>query len=384
MKSMLLGAAVLLAAGQAHAFSHPPDVSSEYAVTYHQNVAHTGDIELSEPFAPPFVQLWDKQFNDRTTYALIAEGKAYFVNNGVDLFAVDLVTGNQAWEHLLSSFGNLGAYDDGQVFFVNGGGLMTALNAATGKQNWAKQMPNQSTFASPPAAQNGMVYVIGGGTGSDLYGVDQATGNVDWFKGVWSGDTTSPAIGGGAVYVDSDCHFYAFEALTGQLRWENDIDVCSGGGWTSAFSKNQVYMTDTKGQFVLNKKTGKIVGSFSGDLTPTIFKVGRHKYRLAVDNVEFNGGWIYCIDMKSGNVVWKFKTQDNVWTPPVYANGYILVGDHGGKVYALDAAKGMSRWTTSLSHQISNISIGQGAFVVTASDDDFSPAHSEVAAYAPQ
>jgi outer membrane protein assembly factor BamB len=386
MKSIIFGALALAAAAQqAGAYTRPPDISSEYAKTYQINSAHTGSVEFSETFQPPFKKLWDKSFDTQLSYALVAEGNVYTVVGGTDLLAFDLATGKQQWEHVLSLFNNLGGYDAGQLFYVNAGGLMTALTAKTGKQNWAVQMPNQNTFNSPPVAENGMVFLQGGGEGGDLYGVDQAKGKVVWdATGLWSGPDGSPALGAGGVYVDSDCHFYSFDSVSGNLRWLVDTNGCSGGSYTSTYYKHRVYMKDNQGHYAFNTKKGKLTGSYSGDLTPSFFKFGKHNYMLTVTNVEFAGADIYCSDLKTGNVAWKFHATDGVWTPAVYASGYVIVGDYSGNVYVLDAGKGLQQWTTTLSHPINNVTAGQGAFVVSAWEIDGPPYPGEIAAFAPQ
>lgn len=379
MKTSILGAAMLLGTvGAASAWTPPPDVPSEYAVTYQMNVGHSGSVVLGEPFAPPFKKLWKKPFIQAAGYPLIAEGNAYVLVGGVDLLAIKLDTGRQAWEHLLSTWGNLGAYDAGQLFFVNSGGTMIALTAKTGKLNWTTPLLRQNTFTSPPTAQNGMVYVGGAGHGGLVYGVDQVKGKVQWIAEVENGDNSSPALGDDGVYVDYPCQFYKFNSTTGAPLWHVSNGCDGGGGWTPAFFGNEVYMRDLNGHYVFNAHTGHVDGSFSGDLMPTVFQSGAGSYSLTVLN-KSSTATVYCTDLSTGNIAWKFDTASTMSAPPVYANGYALVGDNVGNVTALDSS-GVSRWSTQLSLPISSIAIGQGAFVVVASDIWTS----EVAAFAPQ
>jgi len=381
VKCALLGVA-LLAAQSASAFSKPPDIAAEYATTYNMNPAHTGAVDFSEAFAPPFKMLWDKSFDVEAGYPLIAEGNVYVVTGEVDLFAYDLATGTQQFEHLLSVWNNEGAYDAGQLFYVNEDGLLVALDAKKGKPQWSVQLPHQSSFDAAPIAVNGRVYITGGGGGGDLYSVDEGTGHIAWdVSGLMTGGIGSPAFGNNGVYYDAGCQFYAFQATTGKALWF-DGSLCSSSPSTTAYFAKKVYMITTQGNDVLRAKTGEQIGSFPGDFSPSIFKEGKRSFMLSVDNNE-TVATVYCTSLGSGNVAWKFDTPNIVWTPPVYAKGYVLVGDFDGNVHVLNAKTGVQVWTTKLSHPVFYIAAGQGAFVVSASDE-LSPNHSEVAAFAPQ
>ncbi|MBV9693688.1 MAG: PQQ-binding-like beta-propeller repeat protein, partial [Alphaproteobacteria bacterium] len=157
--------------------------------------------------------------------------------------------------------------------------------------------------------------------------------------------------------------------------------LCSSGGKGTTYYNKQVYMpSDDPGNSVLKAKNGALTGTFPGDFTPSIFAIGKRKYMLTV---TYHDGTVYCTSLGSGNVVWKFTAPAIVFTPAVYANGYVMIGDYANNVFVLNAKTGEQVWTTTMSHPIYNIAAGQGTFVVSASDV-YSPGLGEVAAFAPQ
>jgi len=60
---------------------------------------------------------------------------------------------------------------------------------------------------------------------------------------------------------------------------------------------------------------------------------------------------LYALDLKSGELQWKFKTEGNQYFPlgeiqssPAVANGTVFFGSRDGCLYAVDAETGKLRW----------------------------------------
>ncbi|MEI9932167.1 MAG: PQQ-binding-like beta-propeller repeat protein [Rhizomicrobium sp.] len=347
-----------------------PKDQKEDAVTLQINPAHSGEVSFSEGFAPPLVKLWSQDTGGDASYALVAEGKVFTVASGNDVFAFDLATGNKDWEHLVSDGTLGGAYDDGQLFFIDFDGLMTALKSKSGKVAWSAQMPDQYAFSSPPIALKGQVFTGGAGEGGTLYGVDEKTGHVNWTQSVENGDDSSPAYGDGGLYVSYPCQYYKF-ALNGHPDWHYSGDCEGGGGSTPSYFKNRVYINDwASGNFVLDTKTGQIVGTYSGGQLPAFFTLNKKGYGLTLTNSK-----LYCFDTKTGNVAWSFSAS-GLTGYPIVVNGQPVIGSSSGSVYMLDGATGSQIWTASVGAGISSLSAGEGKLVVVSG--------SVVTVYAPQ
>ena len=53
---------------------------------------------------------------------------------------------------------------------------------------------------------------------------------------------------------------------------------------------------------------------------------------------------LYCLDLATGELVWKFKSEGPIGAPAAIADGQVFVGDTYGFVYAIDAAEGTETW----------------------------------------
>jgi outer membrane protein assembly factor BamB len=166
--------------------------------------------------------------------------------------ALDEHTGTTVWSAALpGTYGfAYAAYDSGKVFVVhfdgfNFDGLMEAFDGATGNPLWSVNLSGQSSFSSPPTAVNGIVYTGGAGSGGTVYAVEETNGAVLWTMPVENGDSSSPAVTQGKVFVSYACpQSYAFNAVSGQQLWHYNSCCEGGGGATPVVHAEQVYVRD--------------------------------------------------------------------------------------------------------------------------------------------
>jgi outer membrane protein assembly factor BamB len=68
---------------------------------------------------------------------------------------------------------------------------------------------------------------------------------------------------------------------------------------------------------------------------------------LYVKDVLYFGSWdhhVYAISAKTGKVLWRHATDEEVNTSGAYASGLVYFATDGGNLYALDAHTGRQRW----------------------------------------
>jgi outer membrane protein assembly factor BamB len=362
---LMLAAAQLIVGSQASraaaAMDPPLATQSQYAVAYQINVGHSGNIAFTTPLTTPLKQSWSVNLGGTVSYPLIADGYVFVIVNNNELFALDLAAGATKWEKLLSGGWNALAYDRGLLFDINQGGQLFAIKAASGKAVWDVQLPGQYYFSSPPTAQKGMVFTGGAGSGGTLYGVDEKTGNVVWTQGVENGDSSSPALGDGGVFVSYPCQYYGFAPATGDPVWHHNGPCEGGGGETPVYFGNKVYVLDSlSGNFVLDAKTGKSLGSFAGSMPPAFYTASDNKsYMLSLS------GKLFSSRTSTGNVAWTFTGDGSIDVPPIVVNGLVIAGSGAGNLYVLDGLTGAQLWSGKLSAGVqTSMAAGQGTIVV--------------------
>lgn len=106
-------------------------------------------------------------------------------------------------------------------------------------------------------------------------------------------------------------------------------------------------------------KQGKVHWAFSdpearvADLSSSPAVAGNRVYAGSAQASVFDSsGMVYCLDAKTGKLVWRFQTDKQVFSSPSVVNGRVYVGeglhvDTGCKVYCLDAATGKKLWSTA-------------------------------------
>jgi outer membrane protein assembly factor BamB len=126
-----------------------------------------------------------------------------------------------------------------------------------------------------------------------------------------------PVVGYGRVYITNfDGRLFALDAATGRTVWRFTSGRC---GWASpALANHLVYET-----FIGNHEC--------------------HSNKRDGEIVAFNA--------RTGNVSWLRRIGPSE-SSPLVAHGTVYVGDWNGRVWALDASTGRTRWTTELNGAI--------------------------------
>jgi len=321
------------------------------SVAYQIDYAHTGRAVLGTPFASPAGTSWSVTLPGAASYPLVADGLVFVTTAGpgtsgtlygTQLYALNAQTGALAWGPVPISgtyFWSGHAYDNGKIFVVNFDGLLRSFDAATGQPGWSTQLPGQYAFSAPPTAVNGVVYVGGAGIGGTVYAVDEANGKVLWTASVANGDKSSPAVSADGVFVSYPCQVYKFDPLSGETLWHYNGPCSGGGGKTTAFADDQLYVRDptaTTPNGIFDATTGAIVGAFSATTIPAL---------TSHTGYFMQSGTLRGIDRATQQVLWSFAGDGQLTSAPIVIDQVVIVGSATGAVYALDATTGALIWT---------------------------------------
>jgi outer membrane protein assembly factor BamB len=317
------------------------------ATAYQLNAQHTG--VSSDGFSTAATQVWSDNLGASTSYPLIVDGQV-FVIAGDDsspdpsLYALDANTGNVDWGPVQLGGSRPWAdltYDAGKVFIVNGSGTMEAFDAGTGTLDWATQLPTQWSFSAPPTGANGIVYTSGAGDGGTVYAVNEADGSLAWTQSVENGDTSSPAVSSGGVYVSYACgQSYDFDPNTGDLIWHRATACEGGGGKTPVLANGLLYVRDSSFPAVLDAGSGVLQSSFrSSGPAPAVTA-------SMIYNLE-DGTLSAAPATPGSSISWTFTGDGTLSSAPIVAGDEVIIAGTSGEVYGLSSSDGSVLWQAS-------------------------------------
>jgi len=238
--------------------------------------------------------------------------------------------------------------------------------------------------AGSPLVVGDLVYVAtGNGVDEDhstlpapdapsLLAVDKRNGRVVWSdrspgRRVLHGQWSNPAYGvirgrAQVVFGAGDGWLYSFEPEHGTLFWKLDAnpkDAVYQPGFGA--TRNPIVATPViEGDLVyvgvgddpeLGDGIGHLYavdGSSLGDVTGSavVWHRGGEDFRRTLSTVAVFGGLVfaadlsgllYCLDARSGALLWSYDTLAAVWGSPLVADGKVYLGDEDGDVAVLDA-----------------------------------------------
>ncbi len=201
---------------------------------------------------------------------------------------------------------------NGQVeatnWFKAGAGLVTVWKADVG------------AGYSAPAVAGGRLFVAGNRNKQDIIVcLDALSGAVVWTNayaceaGSYPGPRSGPVVDGKLVFfVSRDARAFAFDSLTGNLRWQRNLKAdynyaLPGWGVSGAplVVGNRLILNLGKHGVALDKSTGKTLwaspAGTCGYATPVLFAKGQPA-KVAV----FGYDALLCVNLDDGQLAWQF------------------------------------------------------------------------------
>jgi outer membrane protein assembly factor BamB len=205
--------------------------------------------------------------------------------------------------------------------------------------------------------------------------VNKKTGGLAWedaspgpniLHGSWSNPAYGVVNGEAQVFFPGgDGWIYALSPLDGNLLWKFDLNpkdsiwALGGSGTrnniisTPVFYKNKIYVGvgqdpehgEGPGNFWVIDATGK------GDVTETamIWHRGGRDFNRSISTVAIEegllfvadlSGFLYCLDINTGQTQWVHDTFAAIWGSPFVADGKVYIGDEDGDLVVLKAGRG--------------------------------------------
>jgi eukaryotic-like serine/threonine-protein kinase len=299
-----------------------------------------------------------------------------------------------------------------QVYVPCLNGELVSVDRKTGRKQWSyrsieSKNPNDFApgFKAAPTVTNEMVYI--GDEDGVLHALDRRTGNAKWKFRTGAELAGSVALfGDKLVFGSHDSFLYCLKASDHSLVWkpfqtENFIN-CS-----TAIEADNTFIAgcDTKVR-VINLLSGKQVsevplgeGAYliaSPAVLGDVLYVGTHDGRVVAvdwrkqkvvwtytdpnraleyrsscavtDKFVILGGYdkeLHCLDRKTGNQVWNFKTRARIESSPVVVGERVFFGGGDGNLYAVTLSAGKPLWKYRCGHSITaSPAVGEHCLVI--------------------
>jgi len=257
---------------------------------------------------------------------------------------------------------------DGIVYVGNLDGTLYAIDLQSGAIKWTYMTENQ-IMGSPAYYKKGkQEVIIVGSYDYYLHGVNPATG-----KGLWKYETDNFINGacalysGMAVFGGCDGFIHMVDVLTGKVR--NSMSISTYVASSAGVDGNHAFVGDYDGRFsavdLLGQKVSWVFENKDANL-PFIGSPAIYDDHVFIGNRD---KFVYCLNKKSGKLVWKYNTGGPVDASPVVVGKWVLTASMRGDLFLLDRKTGRLNWTYELGTAVhSNPAVVNNRFYVGGDD----------------
>ena len=217
-----------------------------------------------------------------------------------------------------------------------------------------------------------------------LYCLDQENGKTLWEYNfgplAGGGFLTAPVVADGKVFVGSrGSKLTALGENNGSFLWQFQPNVSS-----SYASKSPPLFTVVDGKvfttgdgfYVLNASDGKLIWGYEGQSVLSLreFEWVAADGRVFIAGIENDWYWyLYSLNADNGQISWKYKIFTNLESPPVVADGRVLVWDRwqNQTILCLNATLGSLLWEYDVGAEAFQPTVANGLVLFGASDGNF-------------
>ncbi len=349
------------------------------------------DFNIGHTFCPPVL-------DGNQVYVANQIGYVYGMRADLKLFPAS--SKRLAWQfRAKGSVNEEITYDDRNVYFGDNAGFVYALDKNTGAERWSYQVknPNPRAFRhfSKPLVHQGKLIV--GGANQELYIFDKENGNLeaqlsmdDWVRAqpTAQNDHLFVATMKGSLYhislknkakikdkIKIGNHAVLADLVsTDQYVLVNDTDLktrCYDLKGKLKWELSQIACFEKNGNRIL---TDQIAGGARFMSKPTV-----------VDGVLYFGTpmrFVYAVDAKTGEELWKFEAGASQCGAPVYDQGKLYFGVHSGEdeFYCVDAKTGKPEWTQDIGWVFGSPNVSDGMVYVPSIDGNVNAMDAETGA----
>lgn len=203
------------------------------------------------------------------------------------------------------------------LFFENADttdSFLEAANAKTGAQIWRIQHAGNGFLISNQTTLYESFCDFSSGTCS-LDAINASNGAMAWSYDL-SGGTAWIALANGVVYGVSYQHFFALNAATGALLWQQNLLM---------YTDQEASMTPVIKGNILSFASCNVTKQSSG----------------------FPGCYLYAFNAHTGQELWHMTTTSSLQATPTIKDNVVYAGATDGTLFALNARTGQQLWSAN-------------------------------------
>jgi|SRR5208282_2606067 len=294
---------------------------------------------------------------------IVAKGRVYAMDGGVQVSAYDVATGDRLWQVDLkpddergNSFGGGLAFWNDHLYASTGYAQVLALDPADGKVIWRSGVG--APVRSAPTVSDGRVFVVT--VENELVALATDDGRRLWVHNAIPETASllgsaSPAVQGEVVVAAySSGEIYALTVETGRPLWSDNLAAARSVDAVSTLADIRGWPVIDRGRVFAASHSGRMVAidlrsgerAWEQDLgsTQSLWVAGDYVYILANDNN------LICLTRNDGKVRWirqlpsyqdeKKKKDPIVWAGPVLGSDRLIVVSSDGEAVSVSPYTG--------------------------------------------
>ena len=234
------------------------------------------------------------------------------------------------------------AVDGELVFVIYASGDIAALDV-DGNTVWGRNLgvPDNHYGHSSSLITFGdtLIVLFDHALSTGLYALDRRTGRERWRADrdtqiTWSSPVLAEIAAGWSILVNANPFFAAYSAVDGRelYRFEGilgEVASSPGYGGGAVIVVNQIMSIIS-----LGLEDGTMMWELYDDLPDVTSPLVVDPYLF----IATSFGTLLCIDIGSGDVVWREEFDEGFYSSPVYAGGSVYLFDRSGRARVFEAA----------------------------------------------
>jgi outer membrane protein assembly factor BamB len=316
--------------------------------------------------------LWSFQTGSEVISSpVLGFGRVYIGSTDGKVYSVDLSDGHKIWE--FDTEDDIEASPlllDDAVYIGNLSGNFFCLDAHTGQVQWKYKIGNSiygsANWVKRQKSEETLIFV--GAYDNKMYCFGATTGKLKWTYETDYYINGAPATDGEhVVFGGCDEKIHIVSVLDGIKIGEVWAGSYIAG--STALVDNKAYLGHYDNKLLCIDITDKrIVWEYEDkDNGGSFFSSpAAGKGHVIIGSRD---GYLHCVNQKTGEKIWDFKTRDEIDSSPVIAGDRVIAGSIDGRLYVIDLKTGKLIWSYEIGAAIIGCPAVAGGFIVIGAED---------------